>query len=357
MIHIVIGTKAQLIKMAPIMRALLDSGLKYNFIHTGQHHETISDILTDFKLPDVDFYIKKNTDVTRKSQVPKWLTLCEKKTRKSSSCWKGKVGPNNIVLVHGDTLSTIVGALAAKRVGMHCAHIESGLRSWSYLSPFPEELIRVLVFRMADILFCPDETALNNVRHLNKEIINTRGNTMIDATRYASQLSNNSVKEKFGVVSLHRYENIFNESRLKWLVNKIIEISHDRKLVFVMHPPTEERLRETGLLSQITESSNIEITPRMGYVRFVKLLSSAEFLVTDGGSNQEESSYLGLPCLVMRRTTERLEGVGDNVILSNYDDTIISDFFDNIASLQCRPDLPQRSPSEIIVSHLAQFHE
>lgn len=357
MIHIIIGTKAQLIKMAPVMRSLLDSGVRYNFIHTGQHHETISDILDDFELPDVDFYIQKSTDVTRKTQVPKWLALCEKKTRKSSTCWRGKTGPNDVVVVHGDTLSTMIGALAAKRAGMRCAHVESGLRSWNRLNPFPEELIRILTFRLADILFCPDETAFKNVQHLKKEVINTFGNTMIDATRFASKTSANTLRDSFGVVSLHRYENIFNESRLSWLINKLIEISSHNRLVFVMHPPTEERLRKTGLLNKIEKCPNIETTPRMGYLNFVRLLSGAEFLITDGGSNQEESSYLGVPCLVMRKATERLEGIGENVVVSNYDDEIIANFFENLESLRRQPNLPKASPSETIVGYLAAFQE
>jgi UDP-N-acetylglucosamine 2-epimerase (non-hydrolysing) len=357
MIHVFLGTKAQLIKMAPIMKLLSDRGIPYNFIHSGQHQETILDIISDFQIRTPDFYIANGPDVKSKSQVPKWLYLCGAKTGRKSECWAGrKRGDNDIVLVHGDTLSTLAGALAAKRMRFQCAHIESGLRSFNLFHPFPEELVRLATFNLADILYCPDDAALSNVSGLKKTTVHTEGNTMLDATRLAVQNSAPSSLPAYGIASIHRYENIFNAERLSWIVDRIISISKSHKTFFIMHPPTEQRLRDTGLYDKLEAERNIELRKRLGYFDFAGLLANAQFLVTDGGSNQEESSYLGLPCLVMRKTTERGEGIGSNVLISNYDSQKISDFFNNLSDYRRESVLRNESPSEIIVNHLEPFY-
>lgn len=357
MIHIFLGTKAQLIKMAPIMKLLADRGIPYNFIHSGQHQETIADIISDFQIRSPDYYIANGPDVKSKSQVPKWLYLCATRTGKSSKCWAGrKRGDKDIVLVHGDTLSTLVGALAAKRMGFQCAHIESGLRSFNMFHPFPEEVIRLATFRLANFLYCPDASAVENVLSLKKVTIDTQGNTMLDATRLAVEASRRYGFSDFGIVSVHRYENIFNADRLSWIVDRIISISERHRIFFIMHPPTEQRLRDSGLYSKLEAQPNIELKKRLGYFDFAGLLASAQFLMTDGGSNQEESSYLGLPCLVMRRATERSEGIGKNVVISNYDSEIITHFFNNLISYRTGGILSSNSPTEIIVEHLEPFY-
>ncbi|WP_158538978.1 UDP-N-acetylglucosamine 2-epimerase [Marinobacter vulgaris] len=339
------------------MKLLRDRGIPYNFIHSGQHQETISDIISDFQIRSPDYYIANGPDVKSKSQVPKWLYLCAARTGKNSGCWAGrKKGDKDIVLVHGDTLSTLAGALAAKRMGFQCAHIESGLRSFNIFHPFPEELIRLATFRLASVLYCPDASAVANVSSLKKVTINTQGNTMLDATRLAVEVSRRSGFSDFGIVSVHRYENIFNAERFSWLVDTIIRISKRHRLFFIMHPPTEQKLRASGLYSKLEAQPNIELKKRLGYFDFSGLLASAQFLVTDGGSNQEESSYLGLPCLVMRKATERSEGVGQNVVISNYESGTITKFFDNLANYRAEPTLSKNSPTEIIVKHLENFY-
>ncbi|MEP1727168.1 MAG: UDP-N-acetylglucosamine 2-epimerase, partial [Marinobacter sp.] len=309
MIHILIGTKAQLIKMAPIMKALQERGVPYNFIHSGQHQETMAGILEDFGLPEPDSYIVDGPDIKVKVQVPRWLYRCEKRTRRFSDCWAGRSkGSRDIVLVHGDTLSTLVGTLAAKRMGFECGHVESGLRSFNVFHPFPEELVRLMTFRLADVLYCPDEASISNVGSYGKRMVHTQGNTMFDATRLAITMRRQTGLSDYGIVSIHRYENIFRTDRLRWIVESIIEISRDHKILFIMHPPTEQRLRSSGLYKRLDAEPGIELRKRLSYFEFAGVLARARFLVTDGGSNQEESSYLGLPCLVMRKGTERKEG-------------------------------------------------
>lgn len=356
MIHIFIGTKAQVIKMAPLMLELKNRSIPYNFIHSGQHHETISDILADFDLPEPDFHIGLKEDVIKKIQVPKWVLACEKATRKKSPVWRGHLSKRDIVLVHGDTLSALLGALAAKRVGVPCAHIESGLRSGNFFHPFPEELVRVATFRLASMLFCPDEKSVSNVARLGKATINTCGNTLIDATRHSIAVNGAVRPDQFGVVSIHRYENIFDREQFEWIINQLEIIAADHRLAFIMHPPTEHRLRECGFYERLKKHPNIELHQRYSYTRFVGLLSSARFLITDGGSNQEECSYLGVPCLVMRKATEREEGLGQNAVLSAYDPQVIARFFENIEHYRRPVQIPDSSPCKIIVDALKDFY-
>lgn len=357
MIHIFIGTKAQLIKMAPIMRTLRERNIPYNFIHSGQHQETMSDILEDFGLPGPDSFVVDGPDIKVKAQVPKWIYLCEKRTRPSSDCWAGRSkGCGDIVLVHGDTLSTLLGALAAKRMGFKCGHIESGLRSFNIFHPFPEELVRLVTFRLADVLYCPDEASISNVGSYGKRVVNTQGNTMFDATRLAATMGRKANCSNYGIVSIHRYENIFYTDRFEWIVERVIEVSRDHKVLFIMHPPTEQRLRRTGLYERLEAEQGVELRKRLSYFEFAGVLSQARFLITDGGSNQEESSYLGLPCLVMRKSTEREEGIGQNVVLSNYSKEVVRDFFEQLEKYRTPPASCATSPSEIIVNDLRSYY-
>ncbi|WP_150909743.1 UDP-N-acetylglucosamine 2-epimerase [Marinobacter halotolerans] len=357
MIHVFLGTKAQLIKMAPIMKMLQDQGVSYNFIHSGQHQETMNDILNDFSLPEPDSYVTTGSDIKEKIQVPKWAYLCEKRTRRSSECWAGRAkGSKDIVLVHGDTFSTLIGALAAKRMGFKCGHIESGLRSFNLFHPFPEELVRLSTFRLADIFYCPDDASVANLKGYDKKIVHTHGNTMLDATKLAARMASKSARSDFGIVSIHRYENIFRSARLEWIVDQVIQISRKQKILFIMHPPTEHRLRNAGLFKRLQAEQGIELRKRLSYFEFTGILAQAQFLVTDGGSNQEESSYIGLPCLVMRKSTERQEGIGRNVVLSNYSEERIRGFFDNLERYRSAPSNSHISPAKIIVDDLKPFY-
>lgn len=358
MIHVFLGTKAQLIKMAPIMQTLQSRGIPYNFIHSGQHQETMNDILEDFSLPGPDSYVIDGPDIKTKAQVPKWMYLCEKRTRPSSECWSGRAkGSRDIVLVHGDTLSTLIGALAAKRMGFDCGHVESGLRSFHFFHPFPEEIVRLMTFRLANILYCPDDASMTNVSGFGKKkIVHTHGNTMLDATKIATAIAGGGESVDYGVVSIHRYENIFRAARLEWIVDQVIQISRERKILFIMHPPTEQRLRITGLYERLKAEAGIELRKRLSYFKFAGILGQAQFLITDGGSNQEESSYLGLPCLVMRKSTERQEGIGRNVLISNYSEEIIQSFFDHLNDYRTPPSGFNNSPSNIIVDDLEPYY-
>lgn len=163
MIHIFVGTKAQLIKMAPIMVELQNRNIEYNFVFSGQHQETINDLRDDFGIREPDITLHLGKDITSIGSMFIWaMKLCWLGVTQRKRIWQGD--KNGVVLNHGDTFSTLIGSLLARIAGLKSAHVESGLRSFNLFHPFPEEITRLLVFKLSNILFAPGEWALENLR-------------------------------------------------------------------------------------------------------------------------------------------------------------------------------------------------
>ena len=358
MIHVVIGTKAQLIKMCPVMRALECAGLPYRFIWTGQHKETTREILDNFGLRPPDLILYDGPDITSIPAMMSWtLRLLWKTWRARSDIFAGD--RNGIVLVHGDTFSTLLGALMGRVASLRVGHVEAGLRSFNLLHPFPEELTRLLTFRLAHVFFCPGEWAVNNLRNYRGTKIDTHANTLADALAQAvSTIEHANVAipvAPYAVVSLHRFENLASKAALERIVSIVERIACHTRLVFIMHKPTERRLRASGLITRLEQSDAIELRPRLDYFSFIKLISHAEFVVSDGGSNQEECHYLGKPVLLLRKATERHEGVGQNCILSCYKEETVEHFLTSYRDLR-RPRLSiDPSPSNIIAQACSPY--
>lgn len=264
------------------------------------------------------------------------------------------------MLVHGDTFSTLMGALAGKLTGQRVAHIESGLRSFRVFHPFPEELTRLAVFRLADIAFCPDRWAASNLKSYPVRVVDTQGNTLLDALRIAMNsgklLPLAPPEGMFGVVSLHRFENIFKRERLLTILDMLAEAAARFPLVFVLHPATRRNLQNFKLYDRLASNPRFHLWPRMGYFEFVSLLTRAGFVITDGGSNQEELSYLGKPTLLMRCATERQEGLGKNVVLCGYQRSTLLEFLDRLP-LDGRvvDNISANSPSKVVADELISF--
>lgn len=316
---LVIGTRAQLVKMAPVALAAKHAGVGTTIYVTAQHLDSMSDLAEDLGLGGM--FPAEQLAEERKSilGLVSWLPSAVWRATRALARAPGQ-RTSTVVLVHGDTLSTLVGAFAARLAGLTVAHIESGLTSGALLDPFPEEATRRLVFRLADIAFCPDDAAATHIaaRHPRVQVVNTRGNTVVDSLRLAMRgrvEDAGAATERYGVVSLHRFENIMPVKRLRVLADAVIQIAKALPLQFVLHPATEARLRHAGLLDRLSGAAGITLRPRMPYTCFMALAGGAEVVITDGGSNQEELSLLGVPTVVMRARTERTDGVGANVIL------------------------------------------
>lgn len=353
MIHIVLGTKAQLIKMAPIMVRLTEQNVPYNFISTGQHRATMKEMLGEFGLKQPDVVLYDGPDIVSLPKMLLWMLRILWRCVFSRRRIFGEQ-PTGIVLVHGDTFSTLLGALMGRLAGLRVGHVESGLRSFNLLHPFPEELTRVLTFRLSHTLYCPGQWAMDNVAKLRKEKIDTGTNTMADTAALALKMDrrrDHVPAEPFGLVSLHRYENIFRKNVFERIIHLLESVARERRLLFILHPPTAKQLDRTGFRERLASNPQIELRPRYTYFDFVSLIEAADFVITDGGSIQEESSYLGVPCLLMRKATERQEGLGQNVVLSNYDPDVIEQFVRSAEQYRREPILAGARASDIIIAH------
>lgn len=325
---VLIGTKAQYIKTAPILRELDRQGVAYRLIYTGQHSETF-DILEvafgtrgpdDILVPDFE----AATHITFLNWCLRyWLAVAN---RLVNGAWRD----TRIGLVHGDTASTLFGAMAIRFAGGKVGHIEAGLRSRRMFEPFPEEIIRRLVSRLSTLHFAPDYCAKSNLKGMPGEVIDTGGNTLRDALRMAlgniGEVPAVGGLGGFAVVSIHRRENLSRRANLDLLMEEVVHTAKYLPVKFVLHPATRERIRDSGWYSRLQLQPNLELLGRMDYPDFVRLLVSSSILMTDGGSNQEEAAMLGLPTLLLRRTTERPDGLDDNVSLSGLKRGVIRKF-------------------------------
>lgn len=360
MIHIVIGTKAQLIKMAPIMRRLQERGIAYNYIATGQHQSTMDDLHANFGIRGPDIRLYSGPDITSiMSMVVFGARILWKTLRQRAIIFRSD--RNGIVLVHGDTFSTLLGAMMGRLCGVKIGHVESGLRSFNLLAPFPEELTRLAVFRLAHNYFCPGDWAVENLKRQRGVKVNTGANTLADALGYALLVGDKVPpglipEHPFAVVTLHRFENMHSLASMMRLINAVLMVAEQHRLLFVLHTPTAIRLRRFGYYDHLAAHPNINLRPRYDYFDFMRLIQRAEFVVSDGGSNQEECYYLGKPLLLLREVTERQEGLGTNAVLSQFEPNLIQNFLTNYRKLAKPPEEQATSPSNIIIEACSPYY-
>lgn len=352
MIHFIVGTKAQLIKIAPVMLALRNNKVPYSFVSFGQHKETIDDILRNFDLSPPDVRIYDGPDITSVLQMLKWgaLVIAKSVLRKKQIFGQH---PSNILVVHGDTFSAVLGALIGKLLRFRVAHVESGLRSFDFKNPFPEELFRVAVFCLTDVYYCPGEIEYKNLKRFKGEKIITRGNTIVDAAQKAMESQPETTgPSSYCVASLHRVENFSSLAASQRIVNLLEIVASSCQVVFVLHKITEKALIRFGLYERLRANPRIEIRPRTDYFSFIRLLRGSRFVVSDGGSNQEECSYMGIPTILLRKATERHDGLDSSVVLSNYDVSVIEAFLRNVETFRRPTRVLSDSPAQIIANHL-----
>jgi UDP-N-acetylglucosamine 2-epimerase (non-hydrolysing) len=356
MIIVLIGTRAQIIKMAPVMLEMEKCNIDYTFVLTGQHKHTLKDMIDDFGLSTSPHFLYQGSEIDSIVKVPAWFVISVKnflkiKLRKTT---KGKTN-KNILIVHGDTFSTLLGAIIAKLTGARLFHVEAGLRSYNFFHPFPEEITRILTFHLSDVAFCPGEYALNNMAKYKIKKVNIEQNTLLDATRFVlNKFQGTNDEADYCVCSIHRFENIFSKKRLMHIVFLLKRISRHINVKFVMHPSTKKRMIKLGLFDELKNIATFQLMDRMSYTKFIHQLAGAKFVVTDGGSNQEELYYMGIPTLLMRKQTERQEGMSSTAVLSNYDVKIIDNFINTYTSYQRGNKLINQdiTPSTTIVNYI-----
>lgn len=347
---IIIGTKAQLIKMAPVMRSLQQHHIAFTYVYTGQHRITMSALEQQFDLPSPDFTLYQGPEVTRVWQVPTWFVTCLRHAWQLRQQLFGKPGSAYLV-VHGDTFSTALGALFGLWFRQPVAHVEAGLRSNHVWQPFPEEVTRRLVSRLSSVHFCPGTWAARNLSHSPGEVVLLPANTLYDTLQLAlqHQIQTPSVDASaYAVCSFHRFETLARPSQLRRALRLVFLAARQYRIICILHPATQVRLQQLGWWTWLQKVPNIMWQPRLTYFDFLQLIQGAQFVLTDGGSNQEECAYLGKPCLLLRKFTERPEGLGENVVLSDFSLHKTAEFLQDWPNLSRSPWHLSPSPSVII---------
>ena len=312
----VVGARPNFMKAAPVLTALATRGVRQTLVHTGQHYDVrlSGAIFAELGLPtpDLNLGVGSGSHATQTAQVLVGIerTLLER--------------PADLVLVYGDVNSTAAAALAAVKLGVPVGHVEAGLRSgdWS----MPEEINRVVTDRLATWLFTPSEDGdLNLGREgVPPDRIRRVGNVMIDTLvrllpladqermLTALALTNGNGPRPFALVTLHRPSNVDDPIMLRRLLDGLADIAADLPVVFPMHPRTRARAEAAGL-----KLARICVTEPLSYLEFLALQRAATFVITDSGGVQEETTYLGIPCLTMRENTERPVTVtlGTNILV------------------------------------------
>lgn len=360
MIHFVVGTRAQLFKMAPIMLECEKRKLAWRWIYTAQHKETIQQTLDTFGLPKPDYtVISWETEAKTMGSMGKWVLHMFMALPRSKKILAGYTGKKHIVLTHGDTFTTWFAALFAKLTRTKVMHVESGLRSFNLFKPFPEEINRLITFRLSDYYACPGDWALDNLKKYKGVKINTLDNTQVDTILFGLAHADGAdfeiPKRKYVVVSLHRYENIFKKERFEKIVEELEYVAKDFLLLMVQHPATFIQLDKLGLRKRLETNRNIKLLPRLEYLPFVKAIKNSEFVITDGGGNQEELYHMGKPTLIFRNETERNEGIGTTAVVSRLDHETISEFVKTYSDHSYPPTSSKSSPSKIIVDNIKQY--
>lgn len=337
-ILILVGTRPNFMKVTQFRRvAEKYPKFEIKIVHTSQHYSNeLSKLFFDELelLPDYFLEIPENlSPVTQMAEIMKKL----------EELINTKFYPDLIVVV-GDVNSTLAGALVANKMNIPLAHIESGLRSFD--NTMPEEYNRILTDRMSQYLFVTEESAFNNLKHegINHQNIFFVGNTMIDTLiAYQDKIEQSKIIEELNlsaksyiVLTMHRPNNVDTAEGLKKIIQLIQALQKKysqiiKSIVFPIHPRTANNFKKHQLWEELNNISSLKITKSLSYFNFQKLIKYSLCIITDSGGVQEETTYLNIPCITLRPSTERPVTMwkGSNVLLP-FDKEIVCTYFDFI---------------------------
>jgi UDP-N-acetylglucosamine 2-epimerase (non-hydrolysing) len=351
-VYVIIGTRGQFTKTAPVLRELDRAKIPYRLVNTGQHTNSSVQFARLFGIRAGDYFVtRRDRDIEKAGEAILWFckALALMLLRRKSIFKSGK----GIAIIHGDTMSTLLALIVSRLCGLRVAHIESGLRSFSAFHPFPEEIIRIFACRFSHYLFAPSETAYDNLSGYAAEKYNSQGNTVFDAIRYVEESTAAEVPEgPYCVTTIHRSEVLFNDGLFRAALSAVYKATQFIKVVFVVHHATRRRLQDIGDIERLENTPNIVLRDYYDYPRFMALVKKADFVMTDGGGLQEETYYLNVPCLILRKRTERNCGLGTTALLSELKQDKIDYFLANYAHFR-RKGVQFSSPSQIIVQELS----
>ena len=313
-ITVILGTRPEIIKMAPVIRELERQGREYFILHTGQHYSYNLDrvFFEQLRLPPTRYNLEVGSG-SHAEQTSEIMIGVERLLTQENP---------DIVLVEGDTNSVLAGALAAAKLQIKVGHVEAGLRS--YDRQMPEEINRVLTDHCSDYLFAPTAQAKDILlgEGVPEGSIFVTGNTIVDAVYQNLEIareSGNSLSSlhlkprEYFLVTLHRQENVDNQPRFASILEGLDKVAAEFRLpvIYPIHPRSRKMMREFSL-----KSRSLKLITPVDFLGFLQLESSARLIFTDSGGVQEESCILGVPCVTLRDNTERPEtiSVGANIL-------------------------------------------
>ncbi|MFC2000456.1 non-hydrolyzing UDP-N-acetylglucosamine 2-epimerase [Chloroflexota bacterium] len=322
-VAVVLGTRPEIIKMSPVIRALEKANADFFILHSGQHYSYQMDrvFFEQLRLPGVKYNLEIGSG-SHATQTARTLVGVESVLIKESP---------DVVLVEGDTNTVLAGALAASKLHIQVGHVEAGLRS--YDRRMPEEVNRVLIDHCSDYLFAPTGNAKTILlgEGLAEESIYVTGNTIVDAVYENLQIASDraSILGRLGLnsrgyflVTLHRQENVDEPARFSSIVEGFERLATHFNLpvIYPIHPRSRKRMSEFNI-----ELRNLRLIDPTDFLDFLQLEKNARLLLTDSGGVQEESCILGVPCVTLRDNTERPETihVGSNILAGTSPNTIL----------------------------------
>jgi UDP-N-acetylglucosamine 2-epimerase (non-hydrolysing) len=308
----VVGARPNFMKVAPVMLALgRQRGVVQVLVHTGQHYDTnMSEVFftqLGIPVPDLNLEVGSGSHAEQTANV---MTRLEPVILERQP---------DIVLVYGDVNSTLAAALVCAKLGVSVAHVEAGLRSFD--RSMPEEINRLLTDQVADLLFTPSAEAGDNLLRegVAAEKIHFVGNVMIDTLvrllPRAISAGLTDMPGRYALVTLHRPSNVDDLPMLRRIMDALDEISRQLPVLFPIHPRTRQRLNECEI--EVTLNGQLQLMDPIGYLEFLALQRESCVVITDSGGIQEECTYLGVPCLTLRETTERpvTVTIGTNIVV------------------------------------------
>ncbi len=302
----IVGARPNFMKIAPLHRAFQQhEQVESKIVHTGQHYdEKMSDIFfNQLELPKPHYFLGIGGG-SHTQQTAKIMIAFEKVVEDEKP---------DLILVVGDVNSTIACTLVAIKMGVPLAHVEAGLRSGD--RTMPEEVNRVLTDSVSDYLFVTEQSGMINLAKegIADEKVFFVGNVMIDSLAYfREKAANNDILQQadtkageYILMTMHRPANVDNEAGLKSILKIIKNAAKYKKVVFPIHPRTSNNMAKFGLKDQLESIDNLVLMGPQGYLQFLKLMENAALIITDSGGIQEETTYLQVPCLTFRDSTER----------------------------------------------------
>lgn len=304
----IVGARPQFVKAAPVSKALRKDHREL-ILHTGQHYdENMSRIFFDeleIPRPDKNLEIGSNSHARQTAAI---LVGVENYLQQEKP---------DLVIVYGDTNSTLAGTVAASKLCIKIAHIEAGLRSFN--RTMPEEINRIVADRLSDVLFCPTETAVINLKKegMTGRVFNV-GDVMFDAALNFAPMADAKSKildrlgiapKRYALMTLHRAENTDDVEKLTAIVDAVVE--SEKTIVFPVHPRTRKYLAEYSLSDKLNQAEHIILTEPVSFLDMICLEKNAKQILTDSGGVQKEAYFYKIPCITLRAETEWVETVDD----------------------------------------------